>query len=229
MNLPFTIDQFMEVFKTYNLAIWPTQIIAYLLGVAVLFLTFRPTAYSGRVISAILSCFWILNGAAYHLTFFSRINKAAFAFGALFILQGFFFFWTGVIRSNLSFRTRRDPSSLVGLLIILYALIIYPVLGYLLGHRFPSSPVFGVAPCPTTIFTFGLLLWLERKPSFWLLLIPIIWAIVGSSAVIVLGVREDIGLITSALLSVSILLLRGRKVNDLETKKISPDISGGSR
>lgn len=218
MNLPFTIDQFMEVFSTYNQAIWPTQIIAYLLGVTALFLASRPTAYSGRVISAILSCFWILNGAAYHLTYFSRINKAAFAFGALFILQGLLFFWAGVIRSNLSFRNRWDLSSLAGLLIIIYAMIIYPVLGYLLGHRFPSSPVFGVAPCPTTIFTFGMLLWLERKPSFRILLIPIIWAIVGCSAVIVLGVREDIGLMTSALLSVSILLLRGWRVKDVEVK-----------
>ena len=229
MNLPFTIDQFMEVFKTYNLAVWPTQIIAYLFGAAALLLAFRPTGYSGRIISAILSCFWVLNGAAYHLTYFSAINKAAFGFGALFILQGLFFFWAGVIRTNLSFRIRRDPSTLVGLLIILYAMIIYPVIGYQLGHRFPSSPVFGVAPCPTTIFTFGLLLWLERRPSLWLLLIPIIWAIVGSSAVFVLGVREDIGLITSALLSVSILMLRGRKVNDSEGKKISPAVGGASR
>ncbi|MBI5602378.1 MAG: hypothetical protein HY879_03410 [Deltaproteobacteria bacterium] len=228
MNLPFTIDQFMEIFATYNRAIWPVQIIAYLLGVTALFLAVRRTGYSGRMISAILSCLWIWNGAAYHLTYFSRINKGAFAFGALFIVQGILFFLAGVIKSNLSFRIRRDTSSMAGLLIIAYAMVIYPLIGHLLGHRFPSSPVFGVAPCPTTIFTFGLLLWSERRPSVSLLLIPLIWAIVGSSAVVFLGVLEDIGLITSGLLSASIIFLRGRKVNGREAKKMSL-VPAGSR
>ncbi|MEW6185520.1 MAG: DUF6064 family protein [Thermodesulfobacteriota bacterium] len=219
MNLPFTIDQFMEVFRTYNLAIWPTQIIAYVLGIGALLLAFRPTRFSGRIISAVLGCFWILNGAAYHLTFFSTINKAAVGFGTLFILQGLLFLWAGVIRTNLSFRFRADFSSWTGLVIILYALVVYPLLGYVFGHRFPASPVFGVAPCPTTIFTFGLFLWLERRPSFGMLLIPMIWALIGSSAVIVLGVREDIGLMASALASVLILFLRGGKEKDTSGSK----------
>jgi len=33
MLLPFTPDQFLEVFATYKLAVWPAQLIAYLLGV----------------------------------------------------------------------------------------------------------------------------------------------------------------------------------------------------
>lgn len=97
-----------------------------------------------------------------------------------------------------------------------------------LGHRFPSSPVFGVAPCPTAIFTFGLLLWSERRPSVSLLLITLIWAVVGSSAVVFLGVLENIGLITSGLLSASIIFLRGRKVNGREAKKIRL-VPAGSR
>lgn len=41
------------------------------------------------------------------------------------------------------------------MLLILYALIGYPAFGYFAGHHYPSVPVFGVAPCPTTIFTIG--------------------------------------------------------------------------
>jgi hypothetical protein len=212
MNMPFTVDQFMEVFAKYNLAIWPAQVIAYLLGAMAIFLAIRKREYSGRVISAVLSCFWIWNGAAYHISFFSRINKPAFAFGMLFILQGALFFWSGVIKSNLAFRFRRNAISMVGFLIILYGMVIYPVIGHLLGHSFPHSPVYGVAPCPTTIFTFGLLLWSEKKIPVSLLLIPFIWVVVGGSAAVFLGVREDLGLIVSGLISVSIILLRGRKV-----------------
>lgn len=35
IELPFTIDQFLQVFEVYNRAIWPTQIVAYLLGAVV--------------------------------------------------------------------------------------------------------------------------------------------------------------------------------------------------
>jgi nicotinamide riboside transporter PnuC len=65
--------------------IWPGQIIAYLLGAAALFFAVKKTKHSGKMIGAILSCLW--NGIAYHISFFSRINKAAFAFGILFILE----------------------------------------------------------------------------------------------------------------------------------------------
>jgi hypothetical protein len=30
--LPFTVDQFFSVFGAYNNAVWPTQVVAYLLG-----------------------------------------------------------------------------------------------------------------------------------------------------------------------------------------------------
>ncbi len=30
--LPFTLEQFLNVFATYNKAIWPAQILAYVLG-----------------------------------------------------------------------------------------------------------------------------------------------------------------------------------------------------
>jgi hypothetical protein len=222
MNMPFTVDQFMEVFATYNLAIWPMQIVAYLLGAGALVLAFRRMRHSGRIISAVLSFFWIWNGAAYHLSYFSHINKAAFVFGLLFIFQGVLFFYTGVVRSRLSFRYGHDAFSLAGLIIILYAMILYPAIGTLLGHAFPHSPVYGVAPCPTTIFTFGLLLWSEKKVPFSLLLIPLFWAIVGTFAAISLGIREDIGLIVSGLIGAWMILSRNRKVNEGGTSTPGP-------
>jgi hypothetical protein len=211
MNLPFTVDQFMEVFAKYNLAIWPVQIVAYLLGVAALVLAIRRTPYSGRFISAVLSFFWIWNGAAYHLSFFSPINKAAYGFGGLFILQGALFFYAGVVRSRLSFRYAHDVYSLTGLVIILYGMVLYPAIGYLLGHVFPHSPVYGVAPCPTTIFTFGLLLWAEKKVPFFLIPIPVLWAIIGTMAAVSLGIREDIGLGLAGLIGTGMILSRNRK------------------
>ena len=107
--------------------------------------------------AAILSFFWIWMGIIYHIINFSAINKAAYIFGAAFIFQGILFLYMGFFRQKITFRFYFDIYGITGGFLILFALILYPVLGYFQGHIYPSSPTFGL-PCPTIIFTFGLLL-----------------------------------------------------------------------
>lgn len=64
-------------------------------------------------------------------------------------------------------------------------------------------PVFGVAPCPTTIFTVGVLLTGTWHVARWLLIVPGLWAAVGGSAAIFLGVPQDVALLAA----LAILLL----------------------
>jgi hypothetical protein len=68
-------------------------------------------------------------------------------------------------------------------------------------------------PCPTTIFTIGLLFWVARPLPLRLLVIPLLWAFVGSSAVILLGVVQDVGLLASGLLG--LFLLRSARGGEL--------------
>ncbi len=42
--LPFTLEQFLNVFATYNKAIWPAQIAAYVLGTIAVAALLRPRA-----------------------------------------------------------------------------------------------------------------------------------------------------------------------------------------
>ena len=213
MNLPFSIEQFLGVFERYNLSIWPMQVIAYLLGVTAVALAVRQTRYSGRIIGGILGFFWLWMGIVYHLMYFSSINDLAIGFGAAFVIQGALFLFVGVVAQRLSFRVGSDPISLVGVLFVLYAMIVYPIIGMLLGHGYPQSPVFGVAPCPTTIFSFGLLLWSGARVPKYLLAIPLLWSFVGFGAALSLGIREDIGLLIAGLLGTALLIWRdGRTV-----------------
>ena len=211
MNLPFTTDQFLGVFERYNEAIWPLHVVAYALGLVAVALALRPRRHSDRVIAAILAAFWLWMGLVYHLVFFRQINPAATLFGSAFALQGLLWLWAGVVHSRLSFRAGRDVASLVGGAFVLYAMVVYPIIGALLGHGYPQSPSFGVAPCPTTIFTFGLLLWSERPVPRLLLVIPLLWSLLGVSATISLGIREDLGLVVAALLGTALLVWRDRR------------------
>lgn len=158
-----------------------------------IFLSIRPSKISNKVVAAILACLWLWMGVVYHLLFFSSINRGAIFFGLFFILQSLILFYFGVLKDKLSFGFHFGWKRMVGALLILFALVIYPLLGLLFGHIYPQSPTFGL-PCPTTIFTFGLLLWSDRKVPWYVLPIPFLWSLIGFSAAFSLGILEDIGL-----------------------------------
>lgn len=208
MNMPFTTEQFLEVFRTYNATFRTMPILTYALGIAAIVLLFRPVRHRGRWIALILSFFWVWNGAAYHLGFFRAINNAAVIFGGLFVLQGLLFLVAGVLRDRLHFEATLGPRGAIGSLFVVYAMIIYPVLGSMAGHAYPASPVFGMAPCPTTIFTFGMMLFVRDRVPVFLLVIPLLWSIVGLGAAANLGIYEDFGLTAAGLLGSGILIAR---------------------
>ena len=76
-------------------------------------------------------------------------------------------------------------------------------------HRYPEIPMFGITPCPVTIFTFGLLLLTTTPVSRWLLVIPVFGSLVGGSAAVVLGVTQDWLLLMSGT-AAPIIVLRDR-------------------
>lgn len=209
MQIPFTREQFLEVFSNYNLAVFPIQIIFYLISAIILFLVIKPICISDAIISLILSFFWIWMGIVYHLIFFTAINQAAYLFGVFFIIQGILVLIFGVFQNKFSFQFQKDKYGIAGITLIVFALIIYPVLGYSLGHIYPTSPTFGL-PCPTTIFTFGLLLLNIKKCPVTILIIPFIWSMIGVMAAFQFGIVEDVGLLLASLATVSLLIYRNK-------------------
>jgi hypothetical protein len=208
MPLPFTVEQFLGVFARYNEAIWPAQVVAYALGLAAIGLALWRQPHSDRAITSILALFWLFVGVVYQATFFRAINPIAVFFGALFVVQAIVLIWSGVLHDHLAFAPDRGPRSLAGGLLMLYALLIYPLLGLAFGHVYPAAPVFGVTPCPMTIFTFGLLMWTDARMPKWVLVVPLLWSVLGLSAATTLGVVEDLGLIVAALTAAGVLLTR---------------------
>jgi hypothetical protein len=210
MNVPFTVEQFLQVFKNYNLAVWPMQIVFYLLGFAMVYLAFRKSKKTDVVISVILAFLWFWMGLIYHLGFFTSINKAAWIFGAFNILQGFVILYYGVLKSRLTFAYNRDVSGVFGLTVIAYALVVYPVIGYFAGHAYPYAPTFGL-PCPTTIFTLGMVLMASCRVPAAILVIPLLWSMIGTSAALSFGIVEDAGLLISGVTATLLVVYRNRK------------------
>jgi hypothetical protein len=68
----------------------------------------------------------------------------------------------------------------------------------MLGRAFPQIPTFGL-PCPTTIFTIGMLAFLSSPFPRYVFAIPIAWALVGTQAALLFGIYEDLGLLAAGL------------------------------
>jgi hypothetical protein len=209
MNLPFTIDQFLEVMKNYNLSVWPFQIVLNMLAVIAIVLCFKTIKASSKTVNGILAFYWLWIGIAYHLVHFTSINKAAYLFGILNIAQGLLFMYTGLLRNKLQYKFRPDFYGISGVIFILYALVIYPILSHAFGHVYPEQPTFGL-PCPTTIFTFGILLWTTVTVPKYVLIIPFLWSLIGFSAAVNLRITEDFGLLAAGIIGTVLIAVRDR-------------------
>jgi hypothetical protein len=146
---------------------------------------------SSRWISALLALHWIWSGLAFHLAFFTRINAAAWLFGALFIVEGALIFRVGVVQGRLSFAPGRSAWAPVAWALIAYSLV-YPAINALQHSSISRIPAFGV-PCPTTIYTAGVLM-LAMPRWRRLAVIPVIWSVIGGSAASLFGVTADYAL-----------------------------------
>ncbi|MBD3386031.1 hypothetical protein GF407_14035 [candidate division KSB1 bacterium] len=210
MQLPFTLEQFFDVIAQYNQSIWPAQIFLNILAVAAVILVLFKVKSNEKMINGILGAFWLWIGIVYHLAFFTDINQGAYLFGFLFIVQGIIFVFAGVIKDKLLFHFEWDMYNLFGIVFILYALILYPIIGHQMGHIYPEQPTFGL-PCPTTIFTFGILLWTSSRIPKYVLVIPLLWSLIGLSAAINLTIKEDYGLLIAGLVGTTLILIRDRR------------------
>ena len=160
----FTVEQFLNVFERYNEALWPMQIVAYAVGIVLVVLALTKWKRASAVIFGALAVMWAGMAVGYMWSYFADINKAAYLFGVIFLAQAVLLAVAAVRERGASYGGRRDARMWVGLALIVYAMVAYPLLGMAFGHSYPRAPMFGLVPCPTTIFTFGMLL-LAARPE----------------------------------------------------------------
>ena len=130
--------------------------------------------------------------AAYNVGLWpALLNQAAWGFAALFLLQAAVFFWAGVVHGRLSFAPWRNAWAPVAWGLVAYSLV-YPAINAAEHLSVSRIPTFGV-PCPTMIFTAGMLM-LATPRSWRLSIVPVIWSLIGGSAAFLLGVHADYAL-----------------------------------
>lgn len=208
-QLPFTVDEFLAVFAQYNRAFIVVAVVLWLSSVGVLVGAAREPGRFSRALSVFLAALWLWNAVAYHATFFTSINPAAWLFAGLFTGQALLFAATGRKIEYFSATGLREAT---GVALVVYALA-YPFLTLASGHTYPATPTFGV-PCPTAVLTIGVLITARGGPPARLAIIPILWAFIGGSAALLLGVPTDYVLLAAGLM-LTLQLVRRIRPNRL--------------
>jgi hypothetical protein len=203
LELPFSHEAFLDVFGAYNAALWPVAAVLWLASAWLAWNWIWRGRLDRRVLFALLAIHWTWSGIVYHWLFFRAINPAAALFGTAFVVQAVLFTWLAASsRGHLV----ASPSvrGILGGVLVLYGLV-YPFLGFAFGLQYPRMPLFAV-PCPTTLVTAGWLLTSAGVPRF-VNIVPLLWAVIGSSAAFALGIQADLALVAAgALLAIDALV-----------------------
>jgi hypothetical protein len=205
-------NELLDLFTRYNNDLWPVHVLAYALAVAAVALVFVGSrVWADRLISGALAVLWVWLGVVFQGLYATDIDQTlGLVYAALFVLEAYLLFRHGVLSRRLAFRPRNGLVGVFAWLALGYAVVVYPVIGAVLGHGWPESPLLGMAPCPTTIATFGLLLLAMPAVPKSLFVVPFLWAVLAPPAAMGGGVYEDAGLLLAGVVTFAALALSGR-------------------
>jgi hypothetical protein len=217
------VEDFFSTLQAYNEAVLPITIVTWLLGIFAVYFALKKSNNSSKMISAVFSFLWIWSGVVFFTIFFGpmqaeflgqTISGIWYLAGALFIIQGILFLVFGVAKDSLSFTMTSDgKNSVFGAILITYATIVFPIIGFLSGLSYPRYPVFGTGPCPLTIFTLGFLQWTDRKLPIVIAIIPLIWSLTGIMPILELNVWAEVGAMLSGIIGFSLILYHNSKLS----------------
>ena len=203
------LNEFLAAFGRADTTAWPTQIVWYLAALAMVGLALWPVRRSSQLICALAAAYFAWIGIGYFAWLSPGIGLSG-VWAAVFTLQAVLLVVAGIARRDLVISPRWDLSSGLGAVFIAYALIGYPLVGVLGGHALRVVPVFGVSPCATVTFFFGLLLWATPPAPKYLLLVPLAWALNAAPPNMATGVVVDIGMLVAAVITTGLIIWRDR-------------------
>ena len=160
----------------YNNAIFPMQIIIMAVAVALTyFLYAKPDPKTNKMMKAYLAFTFAWNGVIFFLIFGKEL-PGTFLGAPLCILVAILFAWDIFAnKTQFTFPNIKWQKYLMMFWILLAFL--YPLIGLAFGHYYPKTCIFGVMPCPTTVFALALLAAAIPKVDKKVYILLLLWAL----------------------------------------------------
>ena len=215
----FSSHTYYRLIELYNIAIWPSQMLAIVASCFLLILIWRRPAWHGKALSLILAFSWLWVAWAFHWQRFSTIHWIADYFGMAFVLQAIALIWTGVVKNQLIISPANNVTQSTGLGILIVSLFVQPFMTIFTGHSWKQAELFGIAPDPTVTATIALLLLTRIKKHWWLIIIPFLWCMVSAATLWVLGSITTYIMLAAGLLVIGLPFGRFGKVLSSDSTK----------
>jgi len=149
-------ENWWSIIGVYNNAIFPVQIVTVAIGAILTYYSFaKPNTKTNTLMKAYLAFNFAWNGIVFFLIFGKELH-GTFLGAPLFIIVAAVFA-LDIFAKKTEFKL--PDASWHKYLTIFWVLcaFLYPLIGLPLGHHYPRSCMFGVFPCPTTVFALALL------------------------------------------------------------------------
>ncbi len=207
--LMFAPRVYYRLFELYNHAFWPAQLLALLLGLAIIALLIRPAGDRRRIIPAILGVLWIWIAWAFLWERYATINWPIAYVVPAFVLEALLLIGIGVAGRLLVLAPSGKPADMGGVALFAAALLLYPALAPLMGRGWPAAEIFGFAPDPTAVATLALLALADGRSRWFLMIIPLLWCAIAGVTLWTMGASDYFVPAGGALAAIVIAVVRG--------------------
>jgi len=205
--LMFSPETYYRLFELYNADVWPAQILALGAGIAILVLMARGPRWRGRAVAALLAAAWLAVAWAYFLERYASINLAAPYLAWGFAAQAVLIIMSGVLLGRLAFNDPRSLAAKAGIGLFLFALLVQPLIGPLIGREWSGVELFGLAPDPTVLATLGVLVAADRV-RWELFVLPVLWCAVTGATLWTMGSPEALLMPSAGLFTLILVVYR---------------------
>lgn len=175
--LLFSPRTYWRLVELYNQEVWPAQVLALGLGLALLLAAASSRPVAARGVAAALAGAWLWVGWAFHWQRYATINWAATSFAIAFWIEAGLLLLAAAAGGS-----ARQGSAAVGAagwMLAVGGVVLYPLAAPAAGRPWAQTEVFGLMPEPTALATVGLLLLMRR--TSWLLVVPSLALLVGAA------------------------------------------------
>lgn len=211
--LMFAPATYQRMFALYNAQVWPAQLPALALGVAVLWtLACRPSRW--RWACLLVAAGWLWTAWAFHWRRYAGIHSAAPWFAAGFALQALVLAW--IARPGSPWRMRADAAwpRAIGLGLLGFAVLVQPWAALVFERPWQQAALFGLTPDATAVGTLGLLVLLQR-PGPWPgqagpCLLPLLWCAVSAATLGTMAMPAWHWMAYAPLLALAAMAARGK-------------------
>jgi hypothetical protein len=215
--LLFSSRTYYRLFELHNAALWPAHIAAMAAGVAIIVLMLRPSQWQRPAIGCLLALSWLSVAWFFFHRRYQSINWAADYAAIAFAIEAVLFsLWA---TSRESFAAHMSRSGRMALALVIYALLLQPLIGPILGRSWAGVEIFAVAPNPTVAASLAIIAYVRSRLRWLLMIVPLIWCVATALTEWAMGAQDGTIMPIIAIISIVLALSRDVPISSPPTRR----------